>query len=83
MKSSRYVGVTRHVKDEKWQAAIKVNGVSKHLGHFDTQVEAAVAYDKHARVYGRKTNFSDCMKREAEEFQIEKAKIAELLKQYE
>jgi hypothetical protein len=38
---SKYVGVTWHRQDQKWQAAIKVEGKSLHLGHFTDEVEAA------------------------------------------
>ena len=38
---SKYVGVTWHSKDQKWQAAIKVHGKSIHLGHFLDEMEAA------------------------------------------
>jgi thiamine monophosphate synthase len=83
MKSSRFIGVTRHQKDKKWQAAIKVGGRSIHLGHFETEVAAAKAYDKEARVLGRKVNFKETFKQIAEEYELERFKILELLKMYD
>jgi hypothetical protein len=44
-KHSMYKGVWHNKYGKPWKAAIKVNGVSKSLGYFDTQLEAAQAYD--------------------------------------
>ncbi len=44
---STYVGVHKH--RGKWQALIKVGGTLEPHGTFDTQKEAALAYDRRAR----------------------------------
>ena len=54
---SKFVGVTWHKSDKKWQVAIKVNGKSQHLGQFDDEEEAARKYDEAAAPFGRKLNF--------------------------
>jgi hypothetical protein len=46
--SSRYKGVYRH-KNGKFKATIWNNGVQEHLKYHDTEIEAALAYDKRAR----------------------------------
>ena len=56
---SKFIGVTWHRQDQKFQAAIKINGKSLHLGHFVDEFEAARKYDEHARRLGRKLNFSE------------------------
>jgi len=43
---SKYVGVTWHIKDKKWQAQIRHNGKLIHLGSFENEEEAARMYDK-------------------------------------
>ena len=47
-RSSRYKGVGWHKRNKKWQAQIRFNGGLLHLGLFDSQIVAAVAYDRKA-----------------------------------
>ncbi len=47
--ASRYKGVCWHKSCRKWQAAIKVEGRSIHLGLFADERDAALAYDQAAR----------------------------------
>ena len=47
--TSGYKGVSRH--NNKWMARISINGKRFFLGHFDTPIEAAKAYDTVAKEY--------------------------------
>lgn len=47
--SSRFRGVFWEKKSCKWKAGIKANGKSTHLGFFDSEIGAALAYDAAAR----------------------------------
>ena len=40
--NSKYVGVTKHCN--KWRSQITINGKLKHLGLFNTEIEASLAY---------------------------------------
>lgn len=42
--TSKYTGVSWYKRDEKWAAGIMINGKSKNLGTFDTELEAHQAY---------------------------------------
>jgi len=53
----KFVGVTWHKKAKKWQANIKTDGKSKHLGYFDDEKEAACKYDEQAALLNKPVNF--------------------------
>ena len=44
--SSVFTGVNWHKQHKKWHSKIELNGKSKHLGYFETELEASKAYQK-------------------------------------
>ena len=42
--TSKYVGVCLYNKNNKWRSKIYINGKRKHLGMFNTELEAHLAY---------------------------------------
>ena len=43
--SSKYKGVTWHKRDEMWMSSIRLNNKTKFLGYFDSEEDAAQAYN--------------------------------------
>ncbi len=61
-KSSTFKGVYWHKNCRKWRASLKLDGKEIHIGYFNTELEAAEAYDVEALYYFgnfAKTNFKD------------------------
>lgn len=48
---SRFKGVIWHIRMQRWQAKIGVNGKRIHLGTFLSEVDAARAYDRAAVIH--------------------------------
>lgn len=46
--SSKYKGISWHKRDKIWQARIRFNGKLIYIGYFDSDIEAAKAYDAKA-----------------------------------
>ena len=42
--SSEYTGVHWHKPSKRWRSQIRINNVKKHLGMFDTEIDAHNAY---------------------------------------
>ncbi len=48
---SQYKGVTWHKTWRKWQAQIRIDGKTKFLGKFDSEIAAALAFNEIAKQY--------------------------------
>ena len=57
--TSKYLGVAFFKATKKWHSQISVNKKLKHIGFFNTEVEAALAYNKMAsKFYGEYANLN-------------------------
>lgn len=44
--SSKYTGVYLHKTTNKWVSNIRINGIKKHIGYFENELDASNAYKK-------------------------------------
>lgn len=49
--SSQYCGVSFHIRIKKWGASVRINNRQIHIGYFDSEIEAALAYNRFAVKY--------------------------------
>lgn len=57
--SSMYLGVFWRVRDKKWIAAIRSNKKTKHIGQFNSEKDAAIAYNNFAiKLHGQFANIN-------------------------
>lgn len=49
--SSKYIGVSLGTRDGKWNSGIQINGIQKHLGCFENEIDAAKARDQATKKY--------------------------------
>jgi hypothetical protein len=49
--TSSYKGVHWRKDTQKWRASVRLDGKLKHLGHFTSEVQAAVAYNNYAIIH--------------------------------
>mmetsp|Transcript_72215 Transcript_72215/g.145295 ORF Transcript_72215/g.145295 Transcript_72215/m.145295 type:complete len:398 (+) Transcript_72215:89-1282(+) len=54
---SCYSGVSWHRQSKKWQARISIKGAVKHIGMYEDELEAAIAFDERASLIDAPTNF--------------------------
>lgn len=55
---SKYLGVSFEKDRKKWRARMKVGKIHKCLGRYNSEIEAAVAYDKAAKQRGEFANLN-------------------------
>ena len=55
-RTSKYFGVGWCKKINKWRARIILNKKEKHIGYFDKEIDAVLAYNKIALTFNRKQN---------------------------
>ncbi len=48
---SNYKGLYWHRRDRVWHVRITANGITRHVGYFKDEIEAAKAYDRAAKKY--------------------------------
>jgi hypothetical protein len=61
--TSSYRGVSYSKYDGRWKAGIEVNGHAINLGHFETEGEAALTYNKAARKHFGEIAYQNQIKR--------------------
>ena len=49
--TSKYKGVYWHKQKNKWHASVRINGKNKHIGLYNDELDASIAYDKAALLY--------------------------------
>lgn len=61
--ASKFKGVTWDKSRKKWMAQIAPCGKTKHLGRFDSEVQAAISYNNAAeKYYGEYANLNEVQK---------------------